>query len=460
MNQWSNTHAYSKIATRKRLEDYEQTQITLNNLSDREQKLRLWGANQGLDLAAKALLVSTGNYPQAMVYNQYNQLFYVANQLGNDVTIFDSSGKVVSSVKLEPSFSGFTSPVALATNESNGEVYVIGSISNKVYVINFDFELSTEIPVSSRPIAVAFNTSNGLLYVSHLLSNTVSVIDLSLELVVATLATETDPLSIIINEHTGSIYILNTTSESLSSYDISNNETGVITGLGKEPIAAVLRSNKELLVLVRASAELHVVDLENQIITETKSLTGQPSNITSLGIEKGFAIIDSKQNTISTLDQDLIPVLTMQADSINKGLVYDPINQSLFVSEPLENKVKQILLTEFGANPIEISDNYESVAYDFQFNPVIIKHLKVLFSGNDNAPIMKVGHRTPSGKERARTISLGNRKSPQQYLNLVELHEMENEIIDGKAYWLLTLLPKERISLLLYYEQLNSSVTV
>jgi YVTN family beta-propeller protein len=438
---------------KQKLQEFEQVQITLNNLSDSEQILRLWGANQGLDLGSKTILIPTGSYPQAIAFNPFNQLFYVANQLGNDVTIFDSAGTTVSTVQLEPSFSGFTSPVALTVNVSNGEVYAAGSISNTIYAINTAFEVSMELKVANRPIALAFNPFNSLIYVTHLLSNTVSVIDPSSETIVANLITETDPLAIIINEFDGSVYFLNYGSDSISTFDQFNNDTGLIRGVGNEPVAGVLRSSQELLVLTKASAELHVVHLQSLTITATISFSGEPSNITSLGDTGGFAVIDPAHNIIYTLDESLATALSIQAVFVNKGLVYDPINQSLFVSDPLQNSVHQVLLTEFGSQPIEVSENYASVAYDFQVNPVLLKHLKMVFSGNTNAPIMKVGHRTPSGKEQAWALSLGNRKSPQQRLNLLELFEMENEIIDGKTFWMLTLLPKERISLLLYYEQ-------
>jgi YVTN family beta-propeller protein len=288
---------------KQKLQEFEQVQITLNNLSDSEQILRLWGANQGLDLGSKTILIPTGSYPQAIAFNPFNQLFYVANQLGNDVTIFDSAGTTVSTVQLEPSFSGFTSPVALTVNVSNGEVYAAGSISNTIYAINTAFEVSMELKVANRPIALAFNPFNSLIYVTHLLSNTVSVIDPSSETIVANLITETDPLAIIINEFDGSVYFLNYGSDSISTFDQFNNDTGLIRGVGNEPVAGVLRSSQELLVLTKASAELHVVHLQSLTITATISFSGEPSNITSLGDTGGFAVIDPAHNIIYTLDE-------------------------------------------------------------------------------------------------------------------------------------------------------------
>ena len=174
--------------------EFPKAQVTIQNKSTEEKEVVLWGANQNIGVSPPApgdvqdhtivaqVSIPAGVYPQGIVVNPANQLIYIANQLSGTITVLDSGNQVVKVIQLQPTFPGFTSPVALAVNTKStsskyGFVYVVCSVANTLAVIDLALNVAATIPVGTRPVAVAFNPINLRVYVANLVSDNMSVID-------------------------------------------------------------------------------------------------------------------------------------------------------------------------------------------------------------------------------------------------------------------------------------------
>lgn len=436
------------------LQGYNRTQVTVTNLTNTNQEVRLWGANKGAHLNNVLTAISTGLYPQAIAYNPVNGLVYVANQLDNTVEVFDEYGSREAVIQLEPAFPGFTSPVAMTVNTNNGQVYIAGAISNSVYVISVAFQLTATIPVAVRPVALAYNAFNGLLYVSHLIGKQVSVIDPVTETLVTSVATGTDPIALEVDAQTGRWFVVNSGDDSVTIYNASNFLVDTIIPVGQRPIAAAYHSgNQKLYVLGAESKELLELDPASLSITATTPLLGEPRTI-QISPTTGQIIIGEKEgHTLTILASDLSPISIIQAEQVNIGMAFDPINEVIYLTDPIAGEVAVLRLGQGAGKTVEFSEDYAEAVVDFQFNPALLKHVRAFFSDGAYSPLMSVGRSTPSGKQQSWALAFGKHQHPQQRLPIAELMEMENEVIDGQTFWDLQLLPWQRVDLMLYYTQ-------
>ena len=265
------------------LKEFCKTQITITNTSNEERVVSLWGMNKGISVSpplvtdvedheitytvnyGDAIFASAGSaaHPQGVAFNPANGLAYVANQLSNNVSVIDANGQLVQLIALQPSLiPGFNSPVAVAVNSNSasanyGKVYVAGSVSNTVSVIDLSFNVTNTIVTGVRPIDLAFNPVNEQLYVANLFSDDVTVIDTTTENVSTTLAVGTDPLGVGINPSNGEIYVANSGDDTVSVFDASDNLVTTIAAVGTTPVSVTYHPiNDEMYAVATGSNEV------------------------------------------------------------------------------------------------------------------------------------------------------------------------------------------------------------
>ena len=102
-------------------------------------------------------------------------------------------------------------------------------------------------------------------------------------------------------------------------------------------------------------------------------------------------------------------------------------------------------------SPINYSENYREVLSDFQYQPILLKHLKVFYSDLNQIPLIRIGTKSSSGKLESRLISLHKYNSPQHISTIYDVQEIKNEKIDGRAFWEVLIPPEQTMTLLLYH---------
>ena len=446
--------------------EFQSLQFVVTNSTNTPQRIRLWGANSDLSVSTteqfanrfnETLAIEVGSYPQGMVYNPANNLFYVVNQLSDDVTVFDSKGMVINTVGLSPIpvIAGTYSPIAITvnTNENSpnyGEVYVLSSVRDTISVITLDFTISEELSVIKRPTGFVYNPIDDALYVIGITEGNMFVIDLATR-DVEQRSIEGIPSSIGLDSDTGNVFIHIPLLQQVYIYDIAHNRVGLIdqvtrdiTSWAYHPIA------KNMYGIVANDASLLVIDTVN--FTDTRiPLDGIGGSI-AYSVSEGLIYIGETTNfQVLRLNADNEFLAPYPIADFETGIAIHPESGVVAFSKATQNNVT---LGRVIKQEVTIREDYNEYRQEFQFSPAQVKHLKII-SSDRLINTLELEDISISGKSSRRSLSIGNYNSPQNFLNVAEVFEIEGTVIDGLHRWYFTLPAQTTITLLIYYSKLD-----
>ncbi len=432
------------------LQSFKKLQLSFANNSLTDQLLRLWGANKIALPTANLFSISTGISPQAIAFNPFNNAFYIPNQLDGSVTVYKVAERQTIHIQLEEPLN-YPSLVDLTIDPESGDTYVIGAFSNQVYRINSELELVGSLLIPNRPISICINTVNRKLYVGHLLSKTVSLIELDGFSLVSIISTDETSPQIVVNPQNGDWFALHPDSNSISRYNKENNKTASIEEVGIEPQKAIINEELNVLVvLATTSNEVLQIDLQNLNITNRLSLD---QKAIAIGYLSANRLIIGTEEELLIYNAELELLGCKAAKAVHSAWYVDALAERIYVPLPIENSIEVIELNKESNSPISFSDNYLQIIKDFQHRPIRLEHVKIQFSGQPLAPILKIGRDSTRGKRNSRLISLCKYTSPLHFSSIFEVSELKDEIIDGNAFWEVLLPANQRLSLLLYYSR-------
>jgi len=102
---------------------------------------------------------------------------------------------------------------------------------------------------------------------------------------------------------------------------------------------------------------------------------------------------------------------------------------------------------------VTVNEEYYENREDFQHNPAMVSHVKLVASGEDRINALQLIEKSVTGTEISKTISLSNSQSPQNFANVSELFDMNGNLIDGHVTWCFKINPKQQVTFLIYYHQ-------
>ena len=176
--------------------------------------------------------VPVGMSPFGIAYNSENGYVYVANFYSNSISVVDGfTNDLVMSIPLDSN----TFPAGVIADSDNGDVYVTNFYSpsttgtnlstGTVSVINGSTnEVANTIQVGISPLGIASNPENGNLYVTNFYSGSISVINGSTNSVVDTIDGIQYPYQIAYNQANGNMYVTSPPTSSVAIIDSSNND--------------------------------------------------------------------------------------------------------------------------------------------------------------------------------------------------------------------------------------------
>lgn len=457
------------------LKSFDKIQVTLTNTSNQERLISLWGMNKGLSVSSPLLTdvedheiirtievadaISVGTHPQGIAVNPANGLAYVANQLSNNVSVIDAAGQLVQLVELQPSLMpGFNSPVAVAVNTNSssanyGKVYVAGSISNTISVIDLSLNVTNTIATGVRPVDLAFNPVNGQLYVANLFSDDVTVIDTDTESVSTTLGVGTDPLGVGINLVNGEIYIANSSDNTVSVFDATNNLVTTIGGVGTTPVSVTYHPiNDEMYVVAAGSNEIFPIESGTHNLLASIATGNNPYRSLFNPANNYLYVGNREDETFTVIAPDKSIRATISKGNVNIGFAINTATNQVFVSDTSADSVNLIGYANQSSS-ISINEDYGHKSQNFMYNPGIVKHTKWVLSGTDRFKVLNHIEETPTGTKKTTPISHESYKNPQNFLNVSEMDALEGSIIDGKNTWQFKIAANQTITLLVYYRQ-------
>jgi len=430
------------------LDQFNTSQISVTNTSNSEQWIKLWGANKGEFVNYQSRFLKTGSYPQAIAINPVNNFIYVVNQLAASLQVFNLNDELIGTVRLDEKSIPTASPVAIDVNPINGDAYIIGSLSDMLYVVDVNLKLTESIQLQNRPVSVSYCDSNQSIYVHYLIGTSISIVVVNEGYSVNQVETNGIQKELVVNEVHGTWLVLSIDGKSIKEYDLLNRL--------QKPSSFENRQLKHISIDqlgVRAFAidektnELVIISLISGEVLKSASLEG---GIISLQlIENGLVATTVSPNRLIKVDGELNVLQSISISSLISKFVYNQTSNSYYLIEDLKNKVS--IIADKTQSIAKYSDNYKMVLADLQHQPVLLKHLKVFYSGTSSRPFIKVGSKSSSGKEISRLVSLLKYNSPQHFSSIYNVTELDKEIIDGRTFWEVLVPPEQSMTLVLYH---------
>jgi len=159
--------------------------------------------------------LSLSGTPSAIAYNQKNGNMYVVGGPSNVVSVIDQINivKHITGVGLVPN--------SIAYNPKNGNMYVLGGFSKSVFVIDSEHNQvinNTMIGTGQNdfPNSIAYNPKNGNMYATIGFSDVVKVIDSTSNQVIDTVPVREGALKITLDPINNEMYVTNNINDTVS----------------------------------------------------------------------------------------------------------------------------------------------------------------------------------------------------------------------------------------------------
>ena len=287
--------------------------------------------------------------PIGVAYNAKNGDMYVTNFDSGTVSVIDSSTNTVT--KTIPVG---TLPRGVAYNGKNGDMYVANEGSGTVSVIDSSTNTVTKtIPVGTRPSGVAYNGENGDMYVADQNSATVSVIDSGTNTVTTTITGMSGPFVLAYNAKNGDMYVVNRALDTVSVIDSSTNTvTTTISGVENNPLGIAYNGkNDNMYVTIQGSSKVSVIDSVTNEVTTILTDVRSPQNIAyNEGNDNMYFTMSP--NIVSVIDSNTNKIIeTITVENRPNGLAYNPDNGNMYVANILSNTVSVISTGTLQAEP-------------------------------------------------------------------------------------------------------------
>jgi YVTN family beta-propeller protein len=209
---------------------------------------------------------------------------YVPNTSGT-VTVIDGATNATTTV---PAGNG---PWAIAVNTVTNQIYVANSntvinqeyvpnTSGTVTVIDGATNATTTVPVGSDPEVIAVNSVTNKIYVPNYDSNNVTVIDGATNATITVLV-GSYPGAIAVNSVTNKIYVGNRGSNSVTVIDGATNGADTIT-VGSNPDAIAVNPVTDM-IYVANSGSANVTVINGAAVPVSPSFSSQPQSVTVNG---------------------------------------------------------------------------------------------------------------------------------------------------------------------------------
>lgn len=473
MKKWKtrDTTPYSANPFSDIYREFPKIQVTIQNKSTEEKEVFLWGANQAISMnppepgdvqdhtITAQITVPGGVHPQGIVVNPANQMAYIANQLSGTITVLDSTNQVVKVIQLQPSFPGFSSPVALTVNSKStsskyGYVYVACSVSNTIAVIDLSLNVAATIEAGVRPVALAFNPVNRLVYVANLVSDNVSVFNAETFAVVpaSPLATGQDPIGVGVNPVNGEIYIANSLGNTISVYS-SDNVLLTNIDAGQYPVSITYNpANDSMYAVATDNNVVYQINPVTHTIVSTIATGSKPYNSFFDSYNNYLYVQNRADNTFTIIRPDNSKIDGLSFGEQNIGGAFSSFNNSIYISNTNNNSINVIGYFQVSSS-LAIDPDYSVAREEFKSSPALIQHTKFVVTGPERLNSFRLSNFTPTGNIRSKPISFELYASPQSKLNVAEVTELAGTVIDNKMNWRFKLPGLHTVSILIWYRQ-------
>lgn len=465
ISNWFDKQASLKRFYKQLQQDNEVVQVTVTNHTREIRKVCLWGAIACTPVTDPMFLegllketISVKGQPQAIAYNPLNDQFYVINQLDDSVTVISSQGTVVTTVALGTSLlPGTISPVDLAintnpTSANYGYVAIACSVSDEVIFISPNHQITRRETVGKRPISIVYNSFDDCYYTANLVSGSISKICQVRR--VNNLPLVEGARSLGVNPENGDLYVFSTVTKQVQVFNTLGNFRASYGTIDTDSIQFLFHPVEKTMYVV--SDTLGQID----VLDTTRFRAIAKIALGNLPIAIAYNI-HNQQVYVTTRDDQKIVKIGAKRQILEREELTD-FNTGLAISTKADiialsnstNDTVSIFGNQSGPT-VTVNEEYYEDREDFQHNPAMVGHVKLVASGEDRINALQITEKSVAGTEICKTISLSNSQSPQNFANVSEVFDFDGNLIDGHVTWCFKINPLQQVTFLIYYQQIE-----
>lgn len=468
---------------KKLQKDNEVTQITVTNHTDDIRNVCLWGANACLPLTdpmqiersfTKEVLVQ--KHPQGLVYNPVNDAFYCINQLSDSLSVISITGTIITTIDLSknpiasededngpfrlvnPQFNelpGVISPSALTVNSNKnsleyGTIAVACSVSNEVVFISPDHKIMTRQNTGVRPVDIVFNPVDGCYFTADITSGTITKICALKR--ANNLPRVEGVKSLGVNTNNGDLFVHNVADGRINIYDLVGNFKSSVGTTMEETISFAFNPENGLMYISFSKGKTVLLYDSSQSKTLRKIPLRKSPSVMAFNPHNKLMYVGCTENQtvtrVSTANeiQDVIKL-----PGFTSHIAISSQEDIIAVSDTENDTVT--ITGNTSVPTVTVNEEYYEYREDFQHNPTLVSHLKIVASGEDRINALQLIEKSATGKEHCQTLSLSNHQSPQNFGNISEVFDIDGDIIDGHSIWCFKINPKQVVTFLIYHKQ-------
>lgn len=461
-------HWLDKQASLKRFytalqKDNDVLQVTVTNHTKDIRKVCLWGAHSKTALSTPDKIsqlfskkFTVGKNPLDVVYNPISEICFIANSDSDSISMISKDGlnqklldvHLLSNVELK-------GPVSIALNNNPlhpnyGYIAVACQRADQVLFYNAFGKFVEKVNTGIEPVRVVFNSHNNCFYVANSKSDYITKIDDAFQ--AAALPNLSTSIHIAVNERNGDLLVYDRVSEVLILTSANGNNSAKLEAI-KGPLAIAINLDKKVwYVGLEKESKLLVLDIQSLEIVETFHGLS-PLKLTYNEAKRQITFLDSNKEALITLNDKFEEV---DSESVigydNYTLINDDKDHKALLSAS-SNQLKLWTSTEHPT--VTVNEDYYEDREDFQHNPAMVRHVKIVASGEDRINALQIIEKSVTGTEICKTISLSNSQSPQNFANVSEVFDFDGNLIDGHVMWCFKINPLQQVSFLIYYHQIE-----
>jgi YVTN family beta-propeller protein len=332
--------------------------------------------------------------PDAILYAPSTGHFYLGNQSGADLSVFDPATASISGRVALPDV-----PSLLTYGATHKRIYV--GIDGNVSVVNtLTNRVTTTFPVTRQPDGFALDGRNGDLYISDYAGNKVSVVNTSSFAVVGSILLGALPYNMAYDTANGDLYVADLESSQLI---VVNGSTDHVTGyipLGATPYGIVYDPiTRDIYVDNFYAGNVSVISGGTNTLVGYLPAGVNPWGIAYDGANHDLYVTNVGSNNITILSPALgVVVRSLNFTTPPGAIAYDPKSSTLFVGEYDVGNVSVLNAT---SNKLIRNTTTGSEPYTISIDPGT-GHAFVGNYASDNVTVLG-----PRGQELGRSVTVG-----------------------------------------------------
>jgi YVTN family beta-propeller protein len=267
--------------------------------------------------------IPVGTFPYGVAVNQAGTLAYVANSASNSVSVISTTSNTV--VATIPVQSG---PMNLALSPNGKVLYVSNSNSNSVSVINTGTRTVTTNIAVQNPIGLAVTPTGGFLYAISSGASKVLVISTLTNKVVASVSVGSIPVSIAISPDGSTAYAVNYSSNTVSVIRTADNTVTKTINVSIGPFGEAISPDGRWLYVANYNAGggniVSIIDTSTQAVVSTPVVGTGPEQV-GFTQDSRFAyvtnITSNNVTLINTASKTVVTTITVGSAPIGIGVM-------------------------------------------------------------------------------------------------------------------------------------------